>query len=328
MSAMAGRKVLVTPRSFGRGDDTLRQTLARSVGAVEWQQGGDLDPETLRGLVADVDGWIAGLERIDRSVIESAPHLKVIARYGVGVDNVDLDAAGERGIVVTNTPGANAGAVAELVIGLMLALARRIPQADRAVRRGTWARLDGVALEGKVIGLLGFGAIGREVARRLVAMGCTVCAHDPATGAAGAAADLGVRLMDRDDVVAAADFLSLHMPVLPDTVRSVDAAFLASMKTGAFLVNVARGELVDEDALVDALERGHLAGAALDALAQEPPPENFPLAQRDDVILTPHLGAHTDHAVSTMGRAALENCLAVLRGDPAPNPVAPTQRRT
>ncbi|MDX6732734.1 MAG: hypothetical protein QOC54_2682 [Baekduia sp.] len=329
MNGAGPRQVLVTPRSFGRGDAALRDELAAAVDDVTWSQGGDLDADALRELVARADGWIAGLETIDRSVLESADRLKVIARYGVGVDNVDLAAAAERGIVVTNTPGANAGAVAELVVGLMLALARRIPQADRAVRQGTWGRMDGVALEGKVVGLLGFGAIGREVARRVAAMGCTVVTHDPAPAAPAAAADLGVRFAGRDEVIATSDFLSLHMPVLPDTRGSVDAAFLAAMKPGAFLVNAARGELVDEAALVEALGSGQLAGAALDALAEEPPPPGFALGALDNVILTPHVGAHTDHAVSSMGRAAMANCLAVLRGEPAPNPVAPpTQRRT
>jgi phosphoglycerate dehydrogenase-like enzyme len=329
MSRASQSKVLVTPRSFGRGDDALQSELTGAVGAVEWRQGGDLDPDTLRELVADVDGWIAGLETIDRSILEAAGRLKVIARYGVGVDGVDLAAAAERGIVVTNTPGANAGAVAELVVGLMLGLARQIPQADRAVREHVWGRVNGVALEGKVIGLLGFGAIGREVARRLTGMGCDVCTHDPAPDAVEAAATLGVRFAGRDEVIATSDFLSLHMPVLPETRGSVDAAFLAAMKPGAFLVNAARGELIDEAALIDALDSGHLAGAALDALAQEPPPEGFALGRMDTVILTPHLGAHTDHAVSSMGRAAMENCLAVLRGEQPLNPVAPpTKRRT
>lgn len=327
MSA-SGDTVLVTPRSFGREDVSLRAELAAAVARVEWQQDGALDRERLRALAAEADGWIAGVEPIDRSVIDSAPRLRVIARYGVGVDNVDLEAARERGIVVTNTPGANSGAVAELVIGLMLSLARAIPQADRSVRAGRWRPVRGVALEGKTIGLLGLGAIGRAVAPRATALGCRVLAHDPAPGAADAARRLAVSLVSRDELVGKADFLSLHVPLTPETRGLVDATFLAAMKPGSFLINAARGELVDEAALVDALRDGHLRGAALDALAQEPPAAGFALGALDNVVFTPHLGAQTDLAMREMGRRALANCLAVLRGEAPADPVDPEQQRS
>ena len=317
--------VLVTPRSFARGDDELRVALTEAVGEVHWRQDGTLEPAELAELAAQADGWIAGVEPIDRSVLEGAGRLRVIARYGVGTDSVDLDAAHERGIVVTNTPGANSGAVAELVIGLLFALARRIPYADRRVRGGAWERVAGVGVEGRVVGLLGFGAIGREVARRARALGCEVVAHDPYP-AEELARSLGVELASRDEVVAAADFLSLHLPVLPDTARLVDAAFLARMKPSSFLINAARGELVDEPALVEALRSGHLAGAALDALSEEPPQPPFALAELDTVVLTPHIGASTDSAARAMGWGALENCLAVLRGQDPPNPISPNAR--
>jgi D-3-phosphoglycerate dehydrogenase len=326
MTALADSTVLVTPRSFGRGDTAMRARLSDAVGRVDWRQDGGLDAATLRGLVAEADGWIAGVEAIDRTVLEAATRLKVVARYGVGVDNVDLDAAAERGIVVTNTPEANAGAVAELVIGLLFTLARRITYGDREVRAGRWPRLPGIALDGKVLGLLGFGAIGRQVARRATALGCVVRAYDPVPDHM-AATELGVELLGQDDVIATSDFVSLHAPVLPDTRGMVDAAFLARMKPGAMLVNAARAELVDERALADALRTGHLAGAALDVLAQAPPTADFALAELDNVVLTPHTGAHTDLAAETMARGALENCLAVLRGEPAPNPVVPRTRR-
>ena len=317
--------VLVTPRSFARGDDALRAELTRAVGEVQWRQEGELGRNELALLASGADGWIAGVEPIDRSIIERAGRLKVIARYGVGVDNVDLDAAAERGIVVTNTPGANAASVAELVIALMFAVARRIAYADRRVRAGHWDRIAGVGLEDKVVGLLGFGAIGREVARRARALGCDVIAYDPYP-AEEVARLLGVTLATRDEVVASSDFLSLHLPVLPETAGMVDAPFLASMKAGSFLINAARGELVDEPALVSALRSGHLAGAALDALGQEPPAPPFPLGELDNVVLTPHTGAHTDSAVRAMSRGALANCLAVLRGQMPPNQVAPNPR--
>jgi D-3-phosphoglycerate dehydrogenase len=312
-------RVLVTPRSFAREDPSLRDDLTAAVGSVEWHQGG-VDPGDLPALVAGIEGWIAGLEPIDRTVIESASKLRVIARYGVGVHNVDLGAAAERDVVVTNTPGANSGAVAELVVGLLFALARRIPFADAQVRAGSWPRLGGIGVEGRTVGLLGFGAIGREVARRLKALGCEVLAFDPAP-VADAAAEIGVRLASQDEVVEASDFLSLHVPVTAATEGMVDAGFLARMKPGSFLINAARGELVEERSLVEALESGHLAGAALDSLWPEPPRPGFPLGRFDQVVLTPHIGAHTDVAARAMARGAIANCAAVLNGEPAPNPV-------
>jgi D-3-phosphoglycerate dehydrogenase len=319
--------VLVTPRSFARGDAELRAALTAAVGEVRWRQDGDVGAVELAELAAGADGWIAGVEPIDRSMLERADRLRVVARYGVGVDSIDLAAAQERGIVVTNTPGANAGAVAELVIGLLFAVARRIPYADRRVRAGAWDRIAGIGLEGRMVGLLGFGAIGREVARRARALGCEVIAYDPYP-AEDLARSLGVELASREEVVAASDFLSLHLPVLPDTAGMVDARFLARMKPGSFLINAARGELVDEHALVEALRSGHLAGAALDALSEEPPSSPFALGELDTVVLTPHTGASTDSAARAMGWGALENCLAVLRGEAPPNPVVPEPRKT
>lgn len=316
MTASLGT-VLVTPRSFGRDDPGVCRELERSARVV-WEPGAH-EPDRLAALVSGADGWIAGTEPIGEAVLERASRLKVIARYGVGVDNVDVASAARRGIAVTNTPGANAGAVAELVVGLLVALARAIVAADRATRAGDWTLPGGISLEGKVLGLLGFGAVGRAVARRVAGFGMEVIAHDPLL-VAGSEPD-GVRACPRAELVACSDFLSLHVPLTADTAGMVDADFLAAMKPGARLVNTARGELVDEAALVAALADGHLAGAALDTLADEPPPADFALATRVDVILTPHLGAHTDHARHEMARRAIDNCLAVLRGEPAPDPV-------
>lgn len=314
MTALNACKVLATPRSFGADDPALRAALESTVGQVIYNTTGRaLRADELVPLVGDIDGMIAGLDDIDRTVIDAAQHLKVIARYGVGVDRVDLDAAKARGIVVTNTPGANAVSVAELAIGLMLALARSIPQVVTVTRGGEWPRVRGITLDGKVIGLLGLGAIGKQVARRLAGFECRVIAHDPFVDADAAAA-CGVTLLPRADVIAQSDILSLHLPVLPETSGMVDAAFLAQMKPGAYLVNTARGELIDEDALLAALQRGHLSGAALDALQQEPPAPQHSLLALPQVLVTSHIGAHTDGATNAMGRMALDDCLAVLAG--------------
>jgi D-3-phosphoglycerate dehydrogenase len=178
-----------------------------------------------------------------------------------------------------------------------------------------------VSLEGKVVGLMGLGSIGREVASRLAGFDCTLIAYDPVADVAFAEKH-NVKLLPRDEVIRTADFLSLHVPALPETQGMVDGAFLGLMKPGAFLINTARGELVDEGALLLALESGHLRGAALDAFAQEPPGEDNPLLALPQVIATPHTGAHTDGATNAMGWGALRDCLAVLRGEQPAHRVA------
>lgn len=314
---MSDAVVLVTARSFGRGRPELRDELEAAVSEVRWNDlGRPLTAEELREAVADVDGVIAGVDRFDADVIEGASRLRVIARHGTGTDGVDLDAAGRAGVVVTNTPGANAVAVAELAIGLMLALARQVLQGDRRVRAGDYGSLPGVQLGGRTVGLIGLGRVGSAVAARAAGLGCRVIAHDPAVAAADDA-----QLLELDDVVAEADFLSLHAPVTESTRDLVDADLLGQMKPGSFLVNTARGELVVEEDLAEALEAGRLAGAALDATREEPPQPDNPLLDRDDVILTPHTGSDTEEARAAMGRAALDDLLAVLEGRAPKHPV-------
>jgi len=321
VKSMAGSVVLVTPRSFGREDPDLRAELEAAVGEVRYnERGRPLTAAELRAAMGDVDGLLAGLDEIDATVFAAAPRLRVVARYGVGTSNVDLRAAAACGVVVTNTPGANAEAVAELTIGFIFALARELGRADRAVRAGAWPTVRGGDVAGKTVGLVGLGRIGASVARRAVALGCRVVAHDPYADA-GHAGRLGVRLGPLEDVVAAADFLSLHLPVTPETRDLVDRDLLGRMHPGSYLINTARGELVVEEDLLRALERGHLAGAALDTLRVEPPPPGHPLLRRDDVLVTPHMGAHTAEAARAMGQLALRDLLAVLTGRPPHHPV-------
>lgn len=308
-------RVLVTPTSFGQHDPCLRAELEATVGEVIYNPTGQpLSSAEVRALLPGCHGYIAGLDVIDRAALEAADVLKVIARYGVGVDRIDLEAARARGIVVTNTPSANAVSVAELTIGLMIALARSIPMADAATKAGQWPRFTGVALEGKTVGLIGFGSIGRQTARRLRGFDCRILIHDPALDPE-AARSHQVEWATLEDVVAQADFLSLHLPLTPSTRCMVNADFLARMKSGAFLINTARGELIDDEALVAALNSGRLRGAALDVFSSEPPDPHHPLLKLPNVIVTPHAGAHTDAAMNTMGWGALRDCLAVLRGE-------------
>lgn len=307
--------ILVTPASYGQHDAGLKTELEAAVGRVTYNETGKpLSSAQLAALLPGVDGLIAGLDAVDAAALAAADSLRVVTRYGVGTDNVDLAAARARGIVVTNTPGANAGAVAELTVALLLLLARPVLGAAAATREGGWPRTSGLSLGGKTVGLVGFGAIGRAVARLLSGFDCRLLAYDPWCDPEQAAR-LRVAVVNLSALLAVSDFVSLHAPVTPETRGMVDGTFLDNMKPGACLVNTARGDLVDEAALHAALASGRLRGAALDAFAVEPPGTANPLLSLPNVIATPHMGAHTDGATTTMGRMALTDCLAVLRGE-------------
>ncbi|MCJ7716880.1 MAG: phosphoglycerate dehydrogenase, partial [Anaerolineales bacterium] len=303
------------PTSYGSQDPALKTDLENLVGQVLYNTTGKpLSSVRLQEMLADVDGMIAGLDEIDAQALEKAAHLKIVARYGVGYNNVDLEAARKQGIIVTNTPGANAVSVAELTIALILNLLRPVIPAVKLTKTGEWPRFKGYSLEGKTVGLLGLGAIGKETARRLIGFGCKILAYDLYPDEKFAA-EHGITLSLLDDILPTADIISLHLPGTPETKEIVNKNFLGKMKPGAWLVNTARGDLIQETALVKALEEGHLRGAALDVYPHEPPDKNSPLLLMDQVICTPHMGAHSDSATNAMGRMALAECLAVLRGE-------------
>jgi D-3-phosphoglycerate dehydrogenase len=315
-------RVLVTPTSYGKNDPSLKTYLEERVGEVIYNPTAKpLSSAQLLPLLANVDGYIAGLDEIDAAAIAAGSRLKVISRYGVGVDNVDLPAARAAGICVTNTPGANSVSVAELALGMMLALARHIPEAVNATRRGEWPRFSGVSLEGKTVGILGLGSIGKQLALRLSAFGCRVLAYDPYPDTAFAAQNK-VTLATMDEVLAKSDFISLHLPLLPETRGLVNDAFIAKIKPWAYLINTARGEVVDEAALLRGLQNKRLAGVALDAFNQEPPDPANPLLALPQVLVTPHMGAHADSATNSMGWMSTKDCLAVLQGEEAQYRVA------
>jgi D-3-phosphoglycerate dehydrogenase len=308
-------RVLVTPTSYGRNDVHLKEELEAQVGEVVYNSTGrPLTSAELVLLLPGIDGYIAGLDAIDAHALRKADRLKVIARYGVGVDNVDLAAAREKGIVVTNTPGSNSVSVAELALALILALARQIPEAVQAVQRGGWPRYSGISLEGKTVGILGLGAIGKQLTRRLAGFDCNIIAFDPVADA-DFTRDNHVELMALEKVIERSDFISLHLPLLPETRCMVNETFLSRMKKGSFLVNTSRGEVVDEQALFKAIQCGHLRGAGLDVFTVEPPDPGNPLLTLPQVIATPHLGTQTDSATNRQGWMAMRDCLAVLRND-------------
>jgi phosphoglycerate dehydrogenase-like enzyme len=322
MKDMKQCRVLVTPASYGKDDVRLKTDLENQVGEVIYNPAGrPLSSEEVRRLLPGIDGYIAGLDKIDRAALEAADCLKVIARYGMGYDSVDLQAAREKAIIVTNTPEANSVSVAELTLMFILALARQLPTAISTIHKGGWPRLPGVTLEGKTIGLLGLGSIGKQVARRLAGFDCRILAYDLLPDREFAQVHR-VSLSSLEELLAQSDFVSLHLPLLPETRGMVSQEFLARMKPGAFLINTSRGEVVDEAALLEALQSRRLQGAGLDVLAVEPPDPRNPLLALPQVIATPHLGAQTDGATNNMGRMALANCLAVLRGEEPPHRIA------
>lgn len=309
--AAAAFRVLVADPVSEAGVERLRQGGAQVVVRT------GLDRQDLLALVGEMDGLVTRSEtRVTREVLEHAPRLKVVGRAGVGVDNIDVDAATERGVLVVNVPTGNTVAAAEHTLALMLALARQVPQADRDLRAGNWrrGRFTGVELKGKTLGLVGLGRIGAEVALRARAFGMTVLAHDPYV-APSRAEYLGVRLEPLDTVLANADFVSLHLAKTPDTVGLLGRDRLARMKPGARLINCARGGLVDEAALCEALQAGHLAGAALDVFTEEPV-THHPLFELPNVVVTPHLAGSTQEALEANGVLVAEAVLDAVSGRP------------
>ena len=256
----------------------------------------------LPGVLADADALIVrSAVDVNAEMLRAGKKLRVIGRAGVGVDNIDLNAATKAGIAVMNTPGANAVAVAEHTLALMLGLARHIPRADATTRAGKWEKksLQGTELRGKTLGIVGLGRIGMEVARRAKAFDMKVIAHDPFVGA-GVAREHGIQLAELDDVYAAADYLTLHVGLTPQTTGMINEKSLARMKKGVRIINCARGELVDERALAAALASKQVGGAALDVFTEEPP-KNSPLLTAENMIATPHVAGSTNEAQDAVG---------------------------
>jgi D-3-phosphoglycerate dehydrogenase len=314
-------RILVTPTSFGKNDPTLISFLENQVGEVVYnKKGSPLTPDELAGLLENIDGCILGLDKIDRKAILSAKKLKVIARYGVGLDNVDFDSAKEAGITVTYTPGVNASSVADLTLALILLLCRPICWASDQTKKGGWPRTSGLGLEGKTVGLIGLGSIGKQVAKRLSGFGCRILGYDNVS-ISNWVDKPNLEIVDIETLITESNFISLHIPVTNHTENIVDATFLAKMRKGSFLINTSRGELIDEQALINALNEGKLAGAALDAFRAEPLEKNHPLLKFPQVITTPHMGAHTDSSMNAMGWGSTLDCLAVLKGEQPKFPV-------
>ncbi len=314
-------KILVTPTSFQKPEnDAARSKLEAFADIVVYNElGRPLQPDEIIAHASGIDGYIAGLDYITAEAIEQLPDsLKVISRYGAGVDRVDKGALAKKGIALTNTPGTNSVAVCELAFGMMIAAARQIPALDKAIRKGEWPRSQGVELRGKTLGIIGLGAIGKNLAIRAKAFEMQVTAYDPYFDQAFAKEHQIAGGSTRDDLdmaLRASDFVSLHVPLMPATHHMIDAKALSKMKSDAVLINTARGGLIDEYDVTHALKSGKLAALCLDAFENEPP-RNSALLEFSNVIMTPHTGAHTREAVAEMGMAAVDNLIAVLTGQP------------
>lgn len=311
--------ILVTSRSFSDGDLDLVERAAQA-GHRILRGPAHHDLDELRSLLHGADAWIAGTGPVTEAHLAAAPKLKVVARYGVGTEAVDLAAARERGLPVTNTPGANADAVADHAVGLMLAALRFVPDGDRRVRAGDWGVRRGRELGAATVGIVGFGRIGQGVARRLGGFGPRVLAADPFLPDDLVRAQ-GAEPVPLDELFRAADVITLHAP---GGQQLVDAERLRTMRRGAVLVNTARGDLVDEHAVAEALREGTLSGYAADTLDGDTAAHDSPLLAVDlaeRVIVTPHLGAQTTQAVDNMGSMSLDDVIAVLRGAEPAHPV-------
>ncbi|GAA3877389.1 phosphoglycerate dehydrogenase [Leifsonia kafniensis] len=313
--------ILATSRSFSSGSVDLVNRLA-AAGHCVVTGPADHSLDALRPLLQDAVGWVAGTGPVTAAHLDAAPNLRVVARYGVGFEAVDVQAAAERGIIVTNTPGANSDAVADHAVGLMLAALRGTTLGDRRVRAGDWSVFRGRELGSLTVGIVGFGRIGQGVARRLSGFGSRILAHDPWQSDAqlieAGATPSSIAAMAGD-----CDVITLHAPGGATIVTRV---WLASARPGLVIINTARPDLIDEDAVADALRAGTVAAFAADTLAGDTRGDASALLAddlADRVLVTPHFGAQTVEAVDNMGSIAVTNLLAVLAGDTPPHLVTP-----
>jgi D-3-phosphoglycerate dehydrogenase len=302
-------RVLATPRSFGKGSKKPLELLSsHGIEVINSPSPRPVSPENLKREIIGMDAVIVGIDSMPEEVIRTADKLRVISKYGTGVDNIDLEAAKRRGIAVAIASGANERSVAELVLTLIFALSRRLLVLDRATKAGKWERPTGAEVLGKTLGVVGYGKIGKILAELASSLGMEVVICDPY-----ATKPAGVKFVSMDELLKKADFVSLHVQLTDETYHLIGEERLSMMKDGAFLVNTSRADIVDEDALVKALRQGKPAGAAVDVYSTEPP-VGSELLKLDNVVATPHMGSQTLEAIERMGIIAAENVIAVLCG--------------
>ena len=323
------RRVLITARAFWDHGAEAEATLkASGMEVVYTPTPGPLPEATLLPLLDGFDAVIASSDAYTANVFASNPGLQIVSRWGVGIDSIDLKAAAEMGVLITNCPGSMTDPVADYTFALLLSLARRIPEGDALIRTGGWGELTGVLVCGKTLGLIGLGQIGQGVAKRAMGFDMRILAYDPPLQANPSAlppALAGVEFVTLDELFAQSDFVSLHAPNLPETRNMINADRLAQMKPSAHLVNTARGALVDETALRTALEAGQIAGAALDVYAKEPLAPDHPLRNAPRCVLTPHNAFNARETALATSMQTVQNVLKLWEGKrsvPVCNPAA------
>jgi D-3-phosphoglycerate dehydrogenase len=309
-SMVTGARVLVTSRVLEQRPVALARLLERGCRLIENPDGSRVGRLALGRLLESADALVVGTQSIDAAMLAKTPTLRVIVKAGTGVDNIDLDAAAARGIQVAATAGANAEAVADYTFGLLLAAARRITDADRSVRQGRWERFTGADVHQKTLGIVGLGNVGRAVARRAAGFEMRVLALDVHYDEAFLR-HYRIVPADLDRLLSESDFVSLHIPLMPLGGHLLNRERIARMKPGTILINTARGGLVDEDALYEALRDGRLAAAALDVFEQEPPGDT-PLRTLSNVVLSPHNASYTAESMNHVADTAVEMLLALL----------------
>jgi D-3-phosphoglycerate dehydrogenase len=286
-----------------------------------WLDTGIPRPELLQ-IVSDIDGFIVGLDLVDEEVIAAAERLKVLSKHGIGTDNINIPAATKRGIVVTNTPGTNSSAVADLVLGLIICIARRVLLSDATVRQGQLVPMLGPELEEKTLGIIGLGNIGKKVARRALAFGMRVIANDLVQDK-HFVADTGVTYVSKEEIFRVSHFITLHTPLTSSTRGMITKLEIERMRDGAYLINTARGGIVDEEAVAEALGRGKLAGAAFDVFSVEPPLADCALFKAPNALVTTHIGGSTPEAIQRAGDLAAWNIINVIHGKRPGNALNP-----
>ena len=312
-------RVLVTARAFWVSGQVAQAAMeAEGIEVVSSPRAGPIPLEELIELLQGFDSVIAASDPYPAELFAKCPQLKMVSRCGIGIDRIDLDAATQTGVLITNTPGAMTEAVADYTFALMLGIARKIVVGDNLMRSGGWAELPGVQLPGKTLGLVGFGRIGKAVARRAVGFGLRVIACDPplAQGAASSNAHgehlEPIPFVTMDELLAQSDFVSLHAPPTPATFQMFDIANFAKMKPSAYFINTARGALVDEKAMFEALESGQIAGAGVDVYQEEPLPVDHYLRGAKNCVLAPHNAINSVEAAAEMSLQSANNILTVV----------------
>jgi len=306
-------KILITPRSFtSTSKKPLEMLEEKGYEIIKNETGKPLNEKEMLILIKDADGIIIGIDKLNVEIIRQTYNLKVISKYGVGVDNIDIKAATEQGIVVTNTPTANIDAVADITFALMLALARRIPEANRETKAGNWKKFIGTSVWRKKLGVIGLGKIGRQVVKRARGFEMEILCYDIIQDEEFAR-QFGVRYVDLETLLKESDYITIHTPLNDATRDMIGYKELEMINENAFLINTSRGGIIDEKALYDALKNNKIKGAALDAYEKEPP-ENSPLVELENIIMTSHNGAYTKEAINNMGIQAAQNLVDVLEG--------------